>query len=236
MAATFVGSTTASGNGDDSGSWTLHANWQPGDTAIFWWYAVRSAASIDDPSGVGITQKQNASGAGSAAGTIFVGYRHLQSGDTTFGWTGSVAASVDVLWGVDVWRGLDTAGDPFEAQSGTAAEFTDTNDPDPPAATPVSNDAVVWAIFGKSNDYSALTPPTDYTTGGTISSTAGADGSVATAYRILSGGAGAAQDPGAWDLSGGASTDDGMVWTGVLKPAGGGGGGTSILRQMLMNH
>lgn len=196
----------------------MPAGWQDGDLGLFWWGSVRAASSLESPAGVGITVKRYQQGAASSSGTIFIGYRRLTTGDTTFAWTGSVGSSVDVLWGVDVIRGGHVTGDPFEAESGAPTEWADLNDPDPPSATPVSDHAMVWTVFIKSNDYTGIVAPTNYTLGGSISSTAGADGSAATAYRLLNGGAGVPQDPGAWDLAGGFSSDDGTVWTGVIQP------------------
>ena len=94
MAASYIGSTGTTANSADSGDWTLPVGWADGDLAVFWWYAVRSAATFDDPAAVGVTQKVNASGSVATHGTLFVGYRELQTGDTTFGWTGSTGSNV----------------------------------------------------------------------------------------------------------------------------------------------
>ncbi|OGE17570.1 hypothetical protein A3F00_05415 [Candidatus Daviesbacteria bacterium RIFCSPHIGHO2_12_FULL_37_11] len=207
----FIGSATSTGNNTTSGSFTLPSGWQSGDTAVFWWYTRTNTKTIILPATLTQKQQVNASG----FGRIYVGYRVLQSGDSTFAWTSSSATNSTVIWGTSVFRGVDTTGDPFEAQSGAPGTFTNNSSPDPPAVITVTSNAVVLPVFGKNNDYSGITVPAGYTSAGSDSSAAGGDASAGVAYfkKATAG----SEDPGAWSAAG-ASGDDGYVWTGVLKP------------------
>lgn len=211
---TYIGSASSVGNNPTSGSFSLPGGWVAGDTAIFWWYTYANTKTFTAPSGV--TQKQQASSPG--YGRLYIGYRVLQSGDSTFPWSASSVGNSTTIWGTSVFRGVDSAGDPFEAQSGAPATFTNARNPNPPPVTTVSNNAWVIPIFGKDNDYTSITAPANYTSAGSNSSRFGSDASAGVAYRQIA--TPGAEDPGAWTLSGGAASDDGYVWTGVLKPEG----------------
>ncbi|TSC65652.1 MAG: Uncharacterized protein CEO21_363 [Microgenomates group bacterium Gr01-1014_80] len=209
----FIGTVSNTGKDTTSSFFSLPAGWQPGDVAVFWWYTYTDTKTITPPAA--LTQKQQASSAG--FGRIYIGYRVLQSGDTTFAWTASSATNSTVIWGASVFSGVNATGDPFEATSGAPVTFTDTLSPNPPAVTTLSNNAVILPVFGKRDDYTTINPPTNYTTAGSNSSTAGSDSSAGAAYfqKVTPG----SEDPGAWSLTGGAvPASDGYVWTGVLKP------------------
>jgi hypothetical protein len=208
----YVGTANSTGNNPTNGSFSLPSGWAAGDTAVFWWYTYANTKTFTAPAGV--TQKQQASASG--YGRIYIGYRGLQSGDTTFPWTSGSVANSTTIWGTSVFRGVDPTGDPFEAQSGAPATFSNSRNPDPPAVTTVSNNAWVIPIFGKNNDYTGITPPTSYTSAGSNSSTSGNDACAGVAYRQIA--APGPENPGAWTLSGGRTNDDGYVWTGALKP------------------
>jgi hypothetical protein len=208
----YVGTANSTGNNPTSNSFSLPGGWAAGDTAIFWWYTYADTKTFTPPSGV--TQKQQASSSG--YGRLYIGYRVLQSGDSTFSWSASSVSNSTTIWGTSVFRGVDGTGDPFEAQSGAPATFTNVNDPNPPSVTTVSNNAWVIPIFGKRNDYTSITPPTNYTSAGSNQSTTGNDASAGVAYREIA--TAGLEDPGAWTLGGGVSSDDGYVWTGALKP------------------
>jgi hypothetical protein len=233
VAISYFGSMTAlTGNNPASGTWTLPSapggGWTDRYLGIFWLGSRAGVYNITEPTGVGITTKYLYAGGSNCRG--YVGYRYLQSGDTTFGWSRSAGSSnSDTIWSVDVIDLGNTggSGDPFNASSGASpTNFTDVNDPDPPAVTPATNDNLIWTIFVKNNDHTGITAPTNYTNASNGSSTAGTDGCAGTAYRILSGGGGASEDPGAWALSGGAATDDGHAWTGAIAPVSAPGGAT----------
>ena len=211
----FIASATATANNPASGNFTLPGTAQAGDVAIFWWFAQLNTKTISPPAT--ITQKQNASSAG--FGRLYIGYRVLQAGDTTFAWTSTGGtgggSGTTTVWGTSVFRNVNTTGDPFEAQSGAPITFTNTTSPNPPAVTTISPNATVVSIFGKTNDYSSITPPATYTLGGSASATVGIDASAGVAYFLKP--TAGLEDPGAFSAAG-ASTDDGYVWTGALKP------------------
>jgi len=210
---TYVGSTSATGNNPTSGSFTLPSGWQANDFCIFWWYTYADTKTFVHNVGQ-ITQKYNTSSSG--YGRLFIGYRILQTGDTTFSWTSSSVTSSTTIWGVSVFRNVDTTN-PWDTDSGTPITFTDAVNPDPPAVTTVTDKAWVYPVFGKRNDYTSITPPSGYTSAGQGSSTAGSDASAGTAYKEKT--PAGSEDPPAWTLGGGASTDDGQAWTGALKPS-----------------
>jgi len=124
---------------------------------------------------------------------------------------------------VQVWRGVNSATPLTGTASGTAG--IDSNHADAAAITPGANNAVV--IFGFSGTAAAGTAdsktlPTGYTTYAinTISTIgSGAECYYGVAAKLLSGGSGVSEDPGA--LSGGTtSTSDGWAtWTAALNPA-----------------
>ena len=209
---TFVGSTSASSNNPTSDSFSLPSGWQAGDFAIFWWYTYANTKTFTPPNGV--TQRYQT--APSGYGRLYIGYRVLQSGDSTFTFTSSSVYGSTTVWGVSVFRGVD-ASNPWDADSGSPAIFTDMINPDPPAVTTVTDKAVIFALFGKRNDYTSITPPTGYASAGSASSTSGNDASAGTAYKMKT--PPGSENPAAWVLGGGAITDDGQVWTGALKPA-----------------
>ena len=209
----FIDTVSTTGNNNTSGSFSLPSGWTAGDVAVFWWYTSNNTKTISPPGT--ITQKQQASSAG--FGRLYIGYRVLQSGDSIFTWSSSPVSQSTVIWGTSVFRGVNTTGDPFEAQSGVPVTFTDTLSPNPPAVTIVSNNAFVIPVFGRRDDYTTITPPTNYTSAGSNTSVAGSDASAGAAYFKKP--AIGSEDPGAWALTGGTTANsDGYVWTGVLKP------------------
>ena len=217
MALSVVGNANnGAANNGTAGDWDVSGiAFNAGDIGLFWWWCRDSTKTFTEPAGV--TQKHDFAG-GAGFGRLFIGYRYLVGGDTTFGWTASSVSTVTVLWGVTVIRGGPSSGDPFETESGTPATFTDTNDPDPPATTPTTNNSIVITVFGANNDHTTITAPTNYTLQNNASSTLGGDASYAVATRILSGGGGSPEDPPIFTRTGGATTDDGAVWTGSIAP------------------
>ena len=214
MAISYIGSNNSTGNNPTSDSFALPSGWQDGDVAVFWWYTYADTKTFTPPSGV--TQKQQA--AASGYGRLYIGYRVLQAGDTTFAWTSSSVTNSTTIWGISVFRGVNPIGDPFEAQSGAPATFANAINPNPPAVTTLTDKVYVIAIFGKRNDYTSITPPTGYTSAGSNSSTTGSDASAGVAHKEKT--PAGSEDPAAWTLGGGATTDDGYVWTGALTRKG----------------
>jgi len=185
-----------------------------GDIGIFFWYARDSTKTITEPGTV--TEKHDFAG-GAGFGRLFIGYRYLQVGDTIFTWTASSVTTVTTLWGVTIVRSGPQSGDPFAAVAGPST-YTDTLSPNPPAVTPPVNDSLILTCFGANNDHTTVTAPTNYTLRSNGSSTLGTDGSYAAASRVLVGGGGASEDPAVFTRTGGAATDDGVVWTGAVSP------------------
>jgi hypothetical protein len=219
VAISLIGTPTSSAaTGSTTQDWTLPAGWDAGDLALFYYYCGRGTGSFS-PSG-SLSEHLNAADSDPThpKGRLYIGYRVLQQGDTTFSWTSGSVAGIDQVWGVEAWRGVDTAA-PFDTSA--AGTFQDTNDPTSPAVTPSVNDAAVLSIFGKANDYTGITEPTGYTPSIAISTNLGSDVSMGTAYKLLTGGLGVEEAPGVWALLGGAAGDDGTVYTLVLKPASG---------------
>jgi len=209
---TYVGATTATGNNSTSGSFTLPGGWAAGDVALFFWYTRAYNKTFTLPAGV--TQLQDA--AASPHGHIYVGYRVLQSGDSTFAWTSSSVSSSDVVWGASVFRGVDNAS-PIDAESGAPTEFDNAIDPELPSITVVNDLSAIVCVFGKTNDYTSVSPPSGgFAMCGSGSSTAGSDASSGRAYAYRFAGE---WGPGVFDLGGGASTDDGYTYCVSLKPA-----------------
>jgi hypothetical protein len=209
--ASYVGSMTALAQTDPtSGSWSLPGGWTDDDVAIFWWYSIPSGVTNKTLTlGSGVTTKLN----DVSGGRLFVGWRRLVGGDTTFSWTADSVGSVDTIWGCDVFRGLAGTGDPFEG-SPSVSFASPQDDPDPPAVVPSSDNTLVWTIFGKNDNLDSWppTPPSGYTFASGETIFLGFDATAATAFKILSGGSGVSENPGAWnvDVSAGSSN---VMWT-----------------------
>jgi len=216
---TFVGASFGnSGNNLTSGSWALPANWLPGDFAIFVWASRESGRTFTEPGTV--TQKVDFSSAG--FGHLFIGYRTLVAGDTTFAWTATSSTNNTDGFYTVVFRDVNgSAADPFERTSAAnPATFSNTQSPDPPAlsAATILDKDVVATVFAKNNDYGgSITVPATYSgdTAARYDETGGTDGSSGFAW-LLDVAAGTTSNPGAWTL-GGASTDDGLQWTFALR-------------------
>ena len=218
MAIAFVSGSASGSSNPTSGNFPLGA-FSNGNVAIFfWWGRVNTKLFTDNSGGKFTTIYLNTAISGRGALTIL--RRVLVTGDvaTDFAWTSNDITNADVIQGTVVFSGVDTTT-PLDAESGTPVEFVNTQSPDPPSVLTVTDQAAVITIFGKNNDYAAsVAAPTSYTIGASAESTAGTDASAGLAYRL--GLSIATEDPGAWTL-GGATSDDGIVWTGALRPTAG---------------
>jgi hypothetical protein len=208
---TFVGSTSSTANNPTSGVFSLPSGWKADDVAIFWWYTSRNTKTFNPP--LNVTTKYET--AFTDYGRLYIGYRALHGGDSTFSWSASSAGGSTTIWGTSVFRNVDTSII-WDADSGSPRSFTAQN-PDPPEVTTVTDKACVIAIFGKRDDYTSISAPNGYTLAGQGSDTAGDDASAGVAYKEKS--PTGIENPSAWTLSGGASAN-GLVWTGALKPTG----------------
>src|SRR5688500_17237325 len=214
MAVSRISFQQNNGNNPTSGTFDMPASVQADDVVVFWWYS-RQNRSFSLNAGTDITSKVNTGGAN---GVLFIGWCRLTDpiiAAPNFGWTAVSATNSTTVWGSVVFRGVVTSGDPFEAASSVTAS-TDTINPDPPSVTTVTADGAVITVFGKNNDYTSISAPTGYTLTGSTSSTSGTDGSGAIAFKLMTT-APVTENPGVFTLGGGASTDDGLTWTGAIK-------------------
>jgi len=212
MPITFIGSDNSAQNNPTSGTFSFAGiSPEPGDFVLCWWYTRSSTKTFTKPAEViELYHVSNAS-----YGRLFIGYRIFQVGDSTYAWTSSSVTGSTTVYGTSVFRGVNRS-DPIDADSGSPTEFLNTNDPDPPAVNVQTIGACVVPIFGKNNDFTGCVPPTNYMSAGENDSTAGSDASAGAAYRVVS--VTGSEDPPAWNLTGGATGDDGYVWTCALKP------------------
>jgi hypothetical protein len=136
------------------------------------------------------------------------GARSASGGPSTDGW----AAIAFVVRGVDTGTPLDVAV--------TTAEGSSVGQPNPPAITPTNDDTMILiAGFMDDTDTTGTpsAPPTNYNLLATVvQSNTPTNGRIGTAYRILSGGGGSSEDPGAWTLDG---DDEWGAATISLRPA-----------------
>jgi RHS repeat-associated protein len=217
-APTVVGTPFAtSANNPTSGTWTIPTGWQAGDLLVTWWYARSNTKNVSSTGGPALTNKVNH--AASDYGHLYVYYRRLQTGDANPTFSSNSVNNSTTVWGALVLRGVSSSGDPFEAASAPTT-WQNAINPNPPAVTTQTANAFVLAMFGKNNDYTSITPPAGYTARGNHSNTAGSDaaGGAASIVKASPG----SEDPGAWTLGGGSSSDDGITWTASVKPGGAG--------------
>jgi hypothetical protein len=118
---------------------------------------------------------------------------------------------------ISAWRGVDGTS-PINQSAVTTSGNRGT--PDGPAVTPNVNDcAIITVCFHWTGAASGgWTAPTNYN----IDHTTNTNEGLGLARRILSGGSGVSQDPGAWSAA--AGTDDCWEVTLALAPSGAAGG------------
>jgi hypothetical protein len=208
-AISHIGSNSSTGNNTTSSTFSLPASWGAGDLAVFWWYTYANNKTFAKPAAV--TQLQDVNNA--SYGHLFIGYRVLQAGDSTFAWTSSSIASSDVIWGVSVFRGQHAS--PIAAEGGPTG-FSLSGSASVPSIIVNTNLSAVIIVFGKRNDYSSISAQQPFTLGGYNSSTAGNDASAGLAYvRAYKN---VTFQPPSF-LLGGGGTDGGYGYTLVIKPA-----------------
>ena len=123
------------------------------------------------------------------------------------------ANTQDGMTAMAIWfSGVDTAS-PFSTTSQSATGFSL---PDPPAITPADNDCMIVCRGGINVVDATPGTMTNYTVLGSPTANDNNDSSTALAYRLLSGGSGASENPGTW--ASWTSTNWGAV-TAALKPA-----------------
>lgn len=121
-------------------------------------------------------------------------YKKYVSSETSITVEGSGNAYDALVAVAIVLRGQDTTT-PIDVTS-TATGGNSTN-PDCPSITPSSNDCCILAIANSVVSDTSVTAPTNYTkpTNGSINAVDTNSYTLAIAYRLLSGGAGAAENP-----------------------------------------
>lgn len=191
MAITFVGSASASAINGGNANVTLPAGMQQNDLVLLGCCNGGSTPSL--PTGYTNLQAAFSANLGYRACRKFMG----ASPDTTVIAGGSGSATDATAGVVLVFRGVDLTT-PLDVTF--AFDSNVSGAPDAPSITPTSADCAI-AIFGMSatNDTTPgtvtnYTNPTPFTATGNDNNPVTAAG----AYRLLSGGAGVAQDPAAW--------------------------------------
>ena len=213
MTISRVGSNTSGSTNPTSGNWTLSGlSFAAGDIGLFWWFTNSNAKTITEPATV--TQQIDTLSIG--RGRLFVGYRVLEAGDTTFGWTSNSVVNSGTAWGVDVFRGIDFL---FTNTSGAdATSYTNDNTPQPPAVTPTYGNSLIYAVVS-GNATGTISDPSGVYSRSSIQSVSGLVGCfVGTFYRVLDGGAGSPQQPDPLTATPG-STLDGLMWSSANGPA-----------------
>ncbi len=128
-----------------------------------------------------------------------VAYKIYVSGENSVVAEGSGNAADAMASVIFCFRGVDTST-PLDVAT-TTANATSTN-PDPPAITPTNNNCAILVFAGSAVNDGSVTKPTGYTDFGTaqssISDSDTNSSTIAGAYKILSGGGGASENPGSW--------------------------------------
>ena len=204
-----------SGSNPASGTWTIPANSVADDFLICYMY---SRDNTFDWTVSGVTLKNSANG---ATGRIGIYYKRLAGGDANPTWTRSVSSTnCTVMYGCFLVRRADpTVTDPFEAESGAPAAWSNTTTPNPDSVVTISDGAMVIVISGANNDgtHSPSTSPATYSEITDHEDTTGTDASATSFYRIVA--TAGTEDPGTFTRAGNATaSDDGYVWTGAIKP------------------
>lgn len=214
MAITFIGDTNGAFGNAVNGNFTLPVGWADGDLGVFWWYTRSNSRIFTKPAGVDEKLADN-SQAGDLFGQIWIGYRHLVTGDTTFGWTCTSVGNQTIVFGSSVFRDTAASGDPFEASSGTTAQATNVADVDPPSTSVLSAGACAVVFNGKMLQTAVSAYPAGYAAAGGVSSALGNDASFWLGYKIVS--SPGTEDPGTWDFTQGSASGN-LTWTAVIAP------------------
>jgi hypothetical protein len=180
-------------------------------------YTISSAGTLADPSGW--TPIQSDTSVNATAYQAGAWYKVMTASPDTsvsFWDTGGTGDSGTAL--AFAFSGVDTST-PMDT---TATEAEGSNLPGGagcPAIVPASDDCMIVVFMGASNLDATPGTLSNYTQPTTFHATSNdtSDTSSSGAYRLLSGGAGASEDPGAWTTWGGAGDTYGV--TIALRPA-----------------
>lgn len=126
-----------------------------------------------------------------------IAYKVFAAGETgpVVEGSGNAADGLAVIF--SIFRGQNTAT-PIDVAITSATGSS--ADPDPAAITPASDDCAIVVFAGSSSDDPNITSPTNYTEIEDRGITETNSASASNAYRILSGGAGASENPGTFTL------------------------------------
>jgi hypothetical protein len=211
VAITFVGSAVASAT--DGGTVELNLaglGLEENDVVVA--FGIATGGTAAPPTGY------TSAGAFNEGGGILLGSlsykRQTSSTDTvvSFWDTGSNTNSGTAI--ALAFRGVDTT-----TALDVAAVGNNNNPPDPSSITPANNNCCIVIVGGTNSVDNNIGTVTNYThpTNHKISSEDDESTTIAGAYRILSGGASSAENPGTW--SGWAAGDDiGVAYTVALRP------------------
>lgn len=144
-------------------------------------------------------------------------WKNFVTGEELVSQEGSGNSSDGIAGQIFTFRGHDSTT-PIDVTP-TEANATSTN-PDPPAIVPVSNDCMILVLGGGGMTTATDTTPGTMTNYTTMAGRAAADTnapSINTARRLLTGGAGASEDPPAWTSWGSSAW---VVVTIAIRPAG----------------
>lgn len=219
MAITYIGSASNAFSNAVSGSFTLPVGWADGDLGVFWWWTRSSTIRVfTKPTDV--DQKLLYNGSSDVFGQLWIGYRHLVTGDTTFDWTCTSVANQTIVFGSSVFRGTVASGDPFEATSGSTAQESNVTDVDPPSVDVLSSGACVIVFNGKTLQTAVAAYSSGYADAGGISTSLGNDGSGYMEYQVIA--APGTEDPGIWDFTQSVASGN-LTWTAAIAPPGAAG-------------
>lgn len=212
MAITFFNSATGTNLAGSDLTITLPGSMEENDLVIVASCGFRGDASSAVISTAGYTTVFNSNMDSNAR--ISVKYKLMGASPDASVTIGDTTDSTMGLAGVAlVFRGVDPVT-PLDVASVTNNAGLSL---DPEAITPSSNDCCIVAVVCESKDGTVTNPGTitNYTTVFVNANDTGNDALVATAYRILTGGASSSENPGAWSNS--ISTEVGQV-TMALRP------------------
>ncbi len=214
---TFIGSAVATAINGGTATVTLPAGMQQDDIVVVFHGIPGNVVPAAAPSGY--TSITTATPGGVAASAMRASYKFMGAiPDTTVACAGTGSAQDVTCAEVKVWRGVDTTT-PLDVAATTATGTTGA--PDPAPITPTSADCAIVIGAVSSVDDSTPGTVTNYTspTPSTANATDTNPATVAAAYRLLSGGAGASENPGAWSSW---TTSKWAAITIALRPGSGG--------------
>lgn len=196
-------------------------------------FAISSAGTLADPSGWTLIQSDtNVNGTAYQAGAWYKVMGAVPDTSVSFwdtGGTGDSGSAVALAFsGVDTTTPMDATATEVEGSNLAATVGC-------PAIVPASNDCMIVILMGSSTNDATIGTVTNYTHPSPYTATTNdaSDTTSGGGYRLLSGGAGASEDPGTWSNWGASGTTYGV--TIALRPAAAGGGAPRLVGGRLVN-